>query len=513
MTVLCQSRQIGRFDARKVGCRRGWDGVVTGAGLRLIGRKVKTTVRRGIPTRADDDEHRNVPAAPKYSAMTLDERRAHGAVWRERVPLQAHAEWHPPADRADPVEILIEQGKSRIPELLPVRYARMKTDAFAFLRGAAAIMARDLASGPVTGLRLQVCGDCHLANFGAYASPEGTPVFDVNDFDETLPAPFEWDVKRLAASLAVAGRVAGASERDARQLARTAVKTFRRHVGQLALLPPLDAWNSRIDLAGAIADIDSHRIRRNIEKRRAAVLRGAAEHYGLVEQKNGNWKIKEKPPLVHHLSHHELHAHHAFSSYAKTLQEDRRVLLQRYQLRDVAFKTVGVGSVGTFCAIGLFVSDDGAPLLLQIKEAQESVLAPFAGVSAYSNHGERVIVGERMMQAATDIFLGWTRSPVNGRYFYVRRLKDSRLANIGTRLEAELPFYAALCGRTLARAHARAGDAVELSAYIGDDSEFDKAIAQFAMAYTDQTERDWSAFLNAIKAGRISAEKQHVPST
>ena len=216
---------------------------------------------------------------------------------------------------------------------------------------------------------------------------------------------------------------------------------------------------------------------------------------------------------MHHLSHHELHAHHAFSSYAKTLQEDRRVLLQRYQLRDVACKTVGVGSVGTFCAIGLFVSDDGAPLLLQIKEAQESVLASFAGASAYSNHGERVIVGERMMQAATDIFLGWTRSPVNGRYFYVRRLKDSRLANLGTRLEAELPFYAALCGRTLARAHARAGDAVALSAYIGDDSEFDKAIAQFAMAYADQTERDWSAFLNAIKAGRISAGEQHVPST
>ena len=208
--------------------------------------------------------------------MTLSERRALGAEWRERVPLRVHAEWRPPADRPDPVEILIEQGKSRIPELLPVRYARMKTDAFAFLRGAAAIMARDLASGPVTGLRLQVCGDCHLANFGAYASPEGTPVFDVNDFDETLPAPFEWDVKRLAASLAVAGGAAGASEREARQLARTATKTYRRHLGQLALLPPFDGWNSRIGLGGAIADIDAPKIRRKIEKRRAAALRGAA---------------------------------------------------------------------------------------------------------------------------------------------------------------------------------------------------------------------------------------------
>ena len=439
----------------------------------------------------------------------LDDRRRKGAEWRRQVPLSAQAEWKAPADRTDPVEILIGQGRTRIAELLPIRYARMKADPFAFLRGAAAIMAADIARGPATGLRVQACGDCHLANFGAYATPEGTPVFDVNDFDETLPAPFEWDMKRLAVSLAVAGRVAGASDREARLLARIGTKNYRRHLGQLALLSPLEAWSSRIDLADAIAEIGSPKTRRKIEKRRAAVLRGDAEHYGLVERKKGDWKIRDKPPLVHHLSHHELHAHQAFASYAETLQEDRRVLLQRYHRHDVAFKTVGVGSVGTFCAIGLFVSDDGAPLLLQIKEAQQSVLAAFAGPSKYANHGERVIVGERMMQAAPDVFLGWTRNPVNERYFYVRRLKDSRLANIGTRLEAELPFYAALCGRTLARAHARAGDAVALSGYMGDDSEFDKAIAEFAMAYADQTERDWRALLDAIKAGRLTA----VPST
>ena len=443
----------------------------------------------------------------------IAERRAKGAEWRRQVPLAAHAEWKPQANRADPVEVLIEQGKSRITDLLPVRYARMKHDAFAFLRGAAAIMAADLASGPSTGLRVQACGDCHLGNFGGYASPEGTPVFDVNDFDETLPAPFEWDVKRLAASLAVAGRVAKMPGRESRHLARVVTKSYRRRLGELALLSPLDAWSSRVDLATAIADVDSSKIRHHVEKRRANMMRGAKEHYGLVEQKNGDWKIKDKPPLVRHLSHHELHAHQAFASYAETLQEDRRVLLQRYHRRDVAFKTVGVGSVGTFCAIGLFVSDDGAPLLLQIKEAQQSVLEAFAGPSAYLNHGERVIVGERMMQAATDIFLGWTRNPVNGRYFYVRRLKDSRLANIGTRLEAELPFYAALCGRTLARAHARSGDAVALSGYMGDDSEFDKAIAEFAMAYADQTKRDWRGLLDAIKAGRITADAQHVSPT
>jgi uncharacterized protein (DUF2252 family) len=443
----------------------------------------------------------------------IDERRAKGAEWRRQVPLSALAEWKLPANRADPVEVLIEQGKTRIQELLPVRYARMKRDPFAFLRGAAAIMAADLASGPSTGLRVQICGDCHLGNFGAYATPEGTPVFDVNDFDETLPAPFEWDVKRLAASLAVAGRVAKMPGRECRQLARTAAKGYRRHLEELALLSPLAAWSSRIDLAGATADVGANKIRHKIEQRRETVLRGAAEHYGLVERKNRDWKIKDKPPLVRHLSHHELHAHQAFASYAETLQEDRRVLVQRYHRRDVAFKTVGVGSVGTFCAVGLFVADDGSPLLLQIKEAQESVLAPFVDASDYANHGERVVVGQRMMQAATDVFLGWTQSQVNGRYFYVRRLKDSRLANVGAILEEALPFYADLCGRTLARAHTRAGDAVALSGYMGEDSEFDKAIAEFAMAYADQTERDWRALLDAIKAGRISAEEQQVPAT
>src|SRR5271166_1329295 len=454
--------------------------------------------------KSSDDGH----VTPK-----IDERRAKGAEWRRQVPLSAQAEWKAPANRADPVEILITQGKNRIAELLPVRYARMRRDPFAFLRGAAAIMAADLASGPSTGLRVQICGDCHLGNFGAYATPEGTPVFDVNDFDETLPAPFEWDVKRLAASLAVAGRVAKMPGRECRQLARTAAKGYRRHLGELALLSPLAAWSSRIDLAGATADVGANKIRHKIEQRRETVLRGAAEHYGLVERKNRDWKIKDKPPLVRHLSHHELHAHQAFASYAESLQEDRRVLLQRYHRRDVAFKIVGVGSVGTFCAIGLFVADDGSPLLLQIKEAQESVLAPFAGASDYANHGQRVVVGQRMMQATPDIFLGWTKNPVNGRHFYVRRLKDSRLANLGAMLEETLPYYAKLCGHTMARAHARAGDALALSGYMGDDSEFDKAIAEFAMAYADQTERDWRALLDAIKAGRISAEEQQVSAT
>jgi uncharacterized protein (DUF2252 family) len=441
------------------------------------------------------------------STAAAAKRQQTGIEWARKVPLAAQAEWKPSASRHDPVEILIEQGKNRIQELLPVRYGRMKADPFAFLRGAAAIMAADLAASPATGLRLQSGGDCHLANFGAYASPEGTPVFDMNDFDETLPAPFEWDVKRLATSLAVAGRVGHMPEDNCRQLARLAARDYRRRMARLAQLPPLDAWATRVDLSAAIEECDSAKIRRKLQQREAAILKSAKAHFGLVEQRAGAWRIKEKPPLVHHLSRHELHARKAFASYAQTLQEDRRVLLQRYHLHDVAFKVVGVGSVGTFCAIGLLMSDDEAPLLLQIKEAQESVLTPFAGASEYPNHGQRVVVGQRMMQAATDIFLGWTEVPLDGRYFYVRRLKDSRLADVGARLAAALPFYAGLCGRTLARAHARAGDAVAISGYIGDGNEFDKAIATFAMTYADQTERDWRSLLDAIKAGLISAEE------
>jgi uncharacterized protein (DUF2252 family) len=435
----------------------------------------------------------------------LEERRAIGVEWRQKLPLDALAEWAPPANRADPVDILIAQGKERIAELLPERYARMKVDPFAFLRGAAAIMAADLASGSSAGLRVQACGDCHLANFGSYATPEGTPVFDVNDFDETLPAPFEWDVKRLAASLVVAGRVADLPDSDCRRLARTATKSYREQLAHMAGLTPLDAWGMRIDLGGALAEVDSPKIRHKLKKRLANTLAAGKEHFGLVEASNGGWRIKEKPPQIRHLSRHELHARKAFASYAETLQEDRRVLLRHYHLRDVAFKVVGVGSVGTFCAIGLFVSDDDAPLLLQIKEAQRSVLAPFAGPSDYSNHGQRVVVGQRMLQAATDVFLGWTQEPLDSRHFYVRRLKDQRLADIGARLEAALPFYASLCGRTLARAHARAGDAVALSAYVGKGSEFDKAIGQFALAYADQTKSDWHALLTAIEEGRVSA--------
>ena len=439
------------------------------------------------------------------ATQTPEERRKAGAAHRQQVPRSAHGEWAAPADRSDPIEILIEQGKNRIQELLPIRYARMQTDPFAFLRGAAAVMAADLSRTAKTEIRIQACGDAHLSNFGSYATPEGLPVFDINDFDETLPAPFEWDLKRLATSLVVASRVAQYKEKAARGLALSASQSYREHMSKLAQLPPVTAWNQHINLSEAIAQIDEPRVRATVEKRLAQVLESGSQHFGLVEERAGRAHIREKPPLVYHLNAHALSAHKAFSSYEKTLQEDRRVLLHHYALKDVAFKVVGVGSVGTFCAIGLLTAGDGSPLLLQIKEAQKSVLAPFAGASQYRNHGERVAIGQRMMQAATDVFLGWTQKPIDGRHFYVRRLKDSRLANIGTQLETALPFYASLCGRTLARAHARAGDPAVVSGYVGNGSAFDEAITAFAVAYADQTERDWNSFVAAIKAGRIPA--------
>ena len=446
-----------------------------------------------------DTEHR------RDAIHSLEERRNAGIAVRRRTPRSALGDWKPAADRPDPVAILVAQGQSRIQELLPVRYARMKTDSFAFLRGAAAIMAADLTVMPTTGIRMQACGDAHLDNFGSYASPEGTPVFDVNDFDETLPAPFEWDVKRLATSLFVAGRVAQFTQKQCRALAVTAARAYREFMAELATLAPIAAWGERIDLGKAVAEIDPPKLRAKMEQRLQKLLESGAQHFGLVERRHGMFRIREKPPLVHHLGKHELPARKAFASYAGTLQEDRGVLLRRYALKDVAFKAVGVGSVGMFCAIGLLVSGDGAPLLLQIKEAQNSVLAPFAGASEYANQGQRVVVGQRMLQAATDVFLGWTQVPIDGRHFYVRRLKDSRLADIGARLAAALPFYARLCGRTLARAHARAGDAAVVAGYLGQGEAFDTAMGEFANAYADQTERDWHAFLAAIKSGRIVA--------
>jgi uncharacterized protein (DUF2252 family) len=427
-----------------------------------------------------------------------------GAAARGRKPRSSQAEWIPARDRESPVSILAAQGKSRLPELLPLRMQRMRQSAFAFLRGAAAIMAADLGSQESSGLRVQLCGDAHLANFGSFASPEGRPVFDANDFDETLPGPFEWDVKRLAASLVVAGRQQGLGHGACQRLAEDCAKAYRRQIHRMADMGPLEAWLTRIDLVAAIEDIDQHRLRRRLEKHLRAAMEAAQTHFGIIEtdaEAAAGLSIRDRGQ-TRHLPGYAATIDAAFAAYPTSLQAHFAHLFGRYRLVDRAFKVVGVGSVGTFCAIGLFGDDHGAPLLLQVKEAQHSVLAPFAGASACINQGERVVAGQRLLQAEGDIFLGHAPAPIDGRFFYVRRVKDSRLADIGARLEADaLPFAASLCGRTLGRAHGRAGRAAAIAAYIGQGSGFDEAVAQFAHAYADQTEADFALFAAAVDAG------------
>jgi uncharacterized protein (DUF2252 family) len=450
--------------------------------------------------------------AQMATVLPATERRQAGQALRKVVPRMMHAHWAPSASRRDHVDILVEAGRHRIASLLPIRYDRMRASAFGFFRGSAAIMAADLADTPVTGLWAQACGDCHLANFGTFASPEGTPVFDVNDFDETLPAPFEWDIKRLATSFAVDALSRDLGDKTARHLAAAVVQAYRRHMQELARLDPLTSWRTRVDVADVLGGIADPKLRtRELKRLHTATEAGNEGYPGLIERVKGQWRIKEKPPLIFPLSGqrdntHEIVARTAFESYKLSLPEERRILLDRYELADVAFKVVGVGSVGTFCAIGLFVTRDDQKLLLQLKEAQTSVLAPFAGPSLYRNQGQRVVVGQRIMQTVPDIFLGWTEDHGDDQQCYVRQLKDSRLAVIGADLaEGALPYHATLCGVTLARAHARSGDSARIAGYVGTGMAFDSAIASFALAYATQNQADWRLFLEAIKAGQIDA--------
>ncbi|HTZ69413.1 MAG TPA: DUF2252 domain-containing protein [Acetobacteraceae bacterium] len=430
-------------------------------------------------------------------------RQAQGAAIRQRVPRAAHARWAAAANRADPVTILGAQGRTRIAELLPTRYARMRVSAFSFYRGAAAIMAADLASLPRTGILVQLCGDAHLANFGSFPSPEGRPLFDVNDFDETLPGPFEWDVKRLAASLAVAGSDAGLGAEACRSLAARAVRHYRRHMGKLARLSPFEVWHSRIDLADAVESLSDETLRRRVKRRLRDALAVTDAQYHLVEQGPAGPRIRDHG-TTEHIERFRPAMEAVFEAYRTAAAPPLSALFRHYRLADSAFKVVGVGSVGTFCALGLFVSGDGEELFLQAKEAQDSVLTVGLPLSQFVHQGERVVTGQRLMQAEPDLFLGFPPSKVEGRYFYVRRLKDSRMADIGAAMEADaLPFTAALCGRTLARAHARGGDAATIAGYMGESDGFDGPIADFAMAYAAQAVTDWQEFCRALDAGRL----------
>jgi uncharacterized protein (DUF2252 family) len=449
---------------------------------------------------------------------TLAERYERGTRLRKKAPREKHADLRGPANR-DPVAILAVADRTRVQQLVPIRYTRMLASPFAFLRGAAAVMADDLKHQAIAGIPVQACGDCHLMNFGAFATPEENIVFDINDFDEALPGvDFTMDLKRLAASVAVAALAGNFSKKQARATTVTTVQAYRSRIRALAKLSPLEVWHSRIDLAKEIEHIEDRALRRRL--------------YGIISKTDGRLeqddnfphlvkgkqaRIEDRPPRIYHFdgkgdARSRVDSKRVFSGYQTRLAPERRCLVERYALADVAFKVVGVGSVGTFCAVGLFMSGDGAPLFLQIKEAGKSVLECL-GPKFKGHPGQRVVEGQRVMQAASDVFLGWTEDGGSGRYFYVRQLKNRRLGSIGEVVEERaLVNYAHLCGRTLARAHARSADPAVLAGYMGKSGAMDDALASFAMAYADRTKSDFDQLMKAkgslLKSAGNGAKKR-----
>jgi uncharacterized protein (DUF2252 family) len=457
--------------------------------------------------------------------LSPDDRTARGRTARAAVPRASHGDWEPAGDRPDPVGVLQEQAVTRVPELVPIRHARMLASPFAFYRGAAAIMAADLAATPNSGIRVQCCGDAHLANFGGFAAPDRTMVFDVNDFDETLPGPWEWDVKRLAASFEIAARSREFGEKVRARIVRETVRAYRDAMGEYSKTRNLDLWYLRLDQASMLerwrTKVPQSAIKRmdkNLAKARNRDSLGAfAKLTGVVD---GRVRIVSNPPLVVRFEElmgdndaEEMRAllHEWYRRYRRSLQPDRRHLLETFELVDFARKVVGVGSVGTRSWIALLVGRDGGdPLFLQIKEAEASVLEPYVRKGEYPHHGRRVVEGQRLMQSASDIFLGWDRATgVDGkaRDFYVRQLWDGKLsADIDAMEPAVLSVYGEMCGSTLARAHARSGDRIAISSYLGNGDVFDRAIASFAAAYADQNDRDYESVAAAAKAGVLPVD-------
>ena len=432
-----------------------------------------------------------------------------GRALRSRVPRRIHGEWQPAVGRPDPVDTLTRSNATRVPDLVPIRTGRMMASPFAFYRGCPAVMAHDLSLTPSTGARLQICGDAHLLNFGTFATPERNHVFDLNDFDETHLGPWEWDLKRLAASVVVAARTAGLADADGRDAVLRCSAEYRSEMAKMAELSAFEVWHSRLDMAALVADPPDKTIRALVT-RKATKARGRTSLQALARLttiRDGRRVIVEDPPVVVRLADMQLEQAQGYvKAYLTSLEPDRALLLERYEFVDAALKVVGVGSVGTRCFVVLLAGKlDLDPLFLQIKEAQASTLAPYVGRSRYTNQGKRVVVGQRVMQAASDAFLGWARA--DGFDTYVRQLRDMKgsVTLEGVR-SADLVVYGRLCGATLARAHARGGRPSLLSGYLGSGPVFDEALARFALAYADQTERDYEAFLGAVRSGRLPAE-------
>ena len=460
----------------------------------------------------------------KNHHLTVDERRAIGREARKAAPRASHGSWTPAADRPDSIALLRAQDEDRMEDLVPIRWGRMSASPFAFYRGSAALMAADLAPLPRTDLTVQLCGDAHLANFGLYGSPDRTLLFDVNDFDETLPGPFEWDLKRLAASFVVATRHNGLGEDVARETALAAARSYREHITAYAEMRELDVWYSRVvadDLLqlARTSSAAKQASKSDVKARLKSTEKGFAKARGrdslqaagkLTEVVDGKRRIVDQPPLVMHLEILEdaKNTHSLFEQYKATLEDDRRELLERFQIADIARKVVGVGSVGTRCIIVLLLGRDGDdPLFLQVKEAGPSVLEPYLGRSKFTHAGHRVVAGQRLTQAASDIFLGWMTGKPAGRPFYWRQLRDMKGSIETDLLKAPgLEILATLCGWALARGHARSGHRIAIASYLGVSDRFEQGIADFARSYADQAEKDYETVVKAIKQGKIPAE-------
>jgi hypothetical protein len=454
-------------------------------------------------------EERRLPA-------TATDRRTVGKRLRDTVLRNAHAAWHPYAGRADPISILRAADATRQPNLVPLRYGRMLQSPFTFYRGSAGVMAADLAHTPNAGIHVQACGDAHLMNFGGFATPERRLIFDVNDLDETLPAPWEWDVKRLVASFVLAARSNGLTDKDGRDAAIACARSYRLAMREFTAMDVLDIWYARLDDSDFIAMLPKDR-RAVLDKR----LAKATAHSGselvfpkLAEMVGDELHIRDTPPTIFHpdkdtgAGNLDL-IREVLPKYRETLSDDRRVLFDRYRLVDAAVKVVGIGSVGTLCMIALMVSEAGHPLFLQVKEANASVLEAYAGKSVYPHHGQRVVQGQRLMQPASDLFLGWVTGP-EGRHFYMRQLRDVKLSAPVETYDAQmLAIYGKACGWVLARAHAKGGDPWVISGYLGKQDEFDEAMGKWALAYADQAEQDHAALKAAVRAGLIDVELEH----
>jgi uncharacterized protein (DUF2252 family) len=447
-----------------------------------------------------------------FVPLSKAERRKQGKALREKCPRTAHAEWKPRSKSQDIIKLLEESDADRIPGLIPVKYQRMAESPFKFFRGAAIVQARDLATARVSGITVQTCGDCHLMNFGGFASPERTLVFDINDFDETFPGPWEWDMKRLGASLVLAARDRSFSKTIADDAVRAAATSYRERMSEFAEMKVLEAWYAQIDIEALKQhfrndpDISA---RLSKKQKRARSQTSEAVIPKLTAVVNGRRRITDNPPVIYHFLEYardlEKGLGRFIADYKKSLQMDRQQLFERYTFQDAAIKVVGVGSVGTRCYLSLFLADDDDPLFLQVKEARRSVLESPRGKSRFTHQGFRVVEGQRTMQAASDIFLGWARSA--GHDYYLRQFRDMKVsAEVETFRPRTLLGYADMCGWAVARAHAKAGDAAMIAGYLGSTDQFDNALAQYAEAYADQAERDFAAFQVAIRSGRLQTE-------